>query len=214
MANHEVIVCCWRNGHETRLIMNLREEHILAKKINKHKVVCPVCRNAGHGNCDIFIKSGKTVLYPGKLYQCENGHVNVIAPIGNDIMNIQFNNESFNVNCTIEKLSNMIDTKRVICQHSDCHSSLKPVDDFILSSPVAPGIRTKTRVGDLWDRAGIEPVRSGHYDQTGDYVSTKTEIANKKRLSKVRERNISENRLPGKRIDKPTDRIYNRRNKI
>jgi hypothetical protein len=42
MAHHEVIVCCWKYGHETKLMMTKRqEEKLVQHQIPKLKAVCP-----------------------------------------------------------------------------------------------------------------------------------------------------------------------------
>lgn len=220
MTQSRVVVCCWLNGHQTEMTMSLRQEEALVQKIKKLKAVCPECRNAGFGNQPIFIQDGRTVFNPSKVYRCEHGHVTTIGAFNNGMLhlNFGFNTEDFvNIEGTIEELPELIDSKDISCHHvidgKQCDSKLCPIDNFALTYPSTAGIKTKTRVGDLWDRAGIEPVRPGNYDADGHYQQTRTEIANRERLSRMRNRNTPMERQPGRRIDRPTKTTYDRRSK-
>ena len=221
MSNRRVVVCCWQYGHETELLLTLRQEQGLAKKIKKLQAVCPECRNANLGNQPIFIKIGETLFNAPKVYRCDKGHISTIAAFTNARLSIQFGHgeEDFvNVTGALEELPELLDTKDISCHHvigfhQCCDSQLEAVDDFVLTYPESAGIKTKTRVGDIWDRTGVSPVRSGHYDQDGHYKTTTSERANRERLKRIRERNIPLDRHPGTRIDQPTDTTYDRRSK-
>lgn len=222
MSQGRVVVCCWLHGHQTEMSMTLRQEETLVNKIKKLKAVCPECRNAGLGNQPIFIQEGRSLFSAPKLYKCEHGHVTTIAAFDNGMLHLcfGFNSDDFvNIEGKIEELPELIDSKDVSCHHigandQQCDCKLHAVDDYALTYPTTAGIKTKTRVGDLWDRAGIEPVRPGAYDKGGHYQQTRSEIANRERLKRVRkDRNIPVNRQPGRRVDRPTKTQYDRREK-
>jgi len=220
MAQHKVVVCCWNKGHMTDLAMTLRQEQGLDKKIANLKAVCPTCRNDEEGNQAIFIYEGETTFTP-KTYKCRHGHVTCVRAFTNGMLNVTFgySRESFfNIEGLIEELEELVDKKDISCHHVKengrrCDCKLKPIDNFTLEYPGGAGIKTKTRVGDLWDKAGAEPVRSGNYDKDGYYHGTKSETANRERLKRMRKRNMSEEKHPGKRITKATKRSYDRRSK-
>jgi hypothetical protein len=221
MAKHTVIVCCWEHGHETELVMTRRQEERLAEQLKKLKAVCPVCRNAENGNQPIFIKEGETLFNPSKIYRCRHGHITTIGAFQNGHLHVRYGNgpeEFVNIECTLEELPDLVDTKDVSCHHigdadKECDCKLKEVDDFELSVPRAAGIKTITRVGDLWDKAGIEPVRDGKYDGDGNYRATRTEKANRHRLAAKRKRLMDEDKHPGKRMTKTSKKKYTRRRK-
>jgi len=220
MAKSKVVVCCWLHGHETEQLLTRRQEEALGPKIAKGKAVCPVCRDAGLGNQPIFIKEGQTIIGSSKMFQCKDGHVTTVSAFTNGMLHVKFGpgNEDFvNIEGTIEDLDELIDSGEIFCHHDcegeSCGLTLSATDDSTLSLPVANNIKTRTRVGDLWDRHGVDPVRPGHYDGDGHYKETRSERANKARLEKMRERNVAENKLPGKRITKPTKKTYSRRSK-
>lgn len=220
MTKAKVVVCCWRYGHETEQTLTRRQEEALGPKINKGKAVCPVCRDSGNGNQPIFIKEGQTLISPPKTFQCKEGHVSTIGAFTNGMLHVKFgpDREDFvNIEGTVEELDELIDSGEITCHHDyegeSCDLTLSATDDFSLSLPVANNIKTRTRVGDLWDRHGVDPVRPGHYDGNGYYKETRSEGANKARLQKMRERNIAEDKMPGKRITKPTKKTYSRRSK-
>lgn len=210
MAKRVITICCWYKGHQTQLTMNAAQEETLHRKIQKVKAVCPVCRNEDGSNRPIF------VTYPNtKLYQCSNGHVTTITPLNGNMLHVKYGNEGedfSNMYAELNELDSLIDNLDISCHH--CDGKLCAVDDLQLHHQKAPGIKTKTRVGDIWDKRGIEPVRNGSYDQDHNYQATRTEKANMARLKQIRkQRNISESRIPGQRVDRPTDTTYERRNK-
>jgi hypothetical protein len=220
MSKQRVVVCCWRAGHETELALTRKQEEKLAKQIPELKAVCPSCKD--QGNFPIFIKEGSTVFAGSKVYRCRNGHITTISPFSNGMLHVTFGpgHENFvNIEGTLEELQEIIDTKDVSCYHvkdngKQCDCKLKPVDDFMLSYPQAAGIKTKTRVGDLWDKAGLEPVRTGGYDKDGNYQESRSQRANMERLKKMRRtRNIPVDQHPGKRMNRPTKTTYDKRSK-
>lgn len=221
MSKHRVIVCCWLRGHETELAMNRKQEEALGVKISKLKAVCPTCRDAGVGNTPIFIKEGVTLFNPSKVFKCEHGHTSHIGPVSATMLHVCYGPDGMsfvNVEGRIDDLPELLDTKQIVCHHVGasgqvCGCSLSAVDDFKLSYVVAANIKTRTRLGDLWDRAGVEPVRPASYDGNGGVKESRTEKANRERLRNMRNRNVPVDRSPGRRIDKPTDRVYERRSK-
>lgn len=209
MGKQKVVVCCWKHGHETELWLTKKQEEKLQGQIPKLKAVCPTCRNETGQNEAIFVKDGQTLFSSQKVFRCRHGHVSVISAFTNNMLHVKFgpHNDDFeNVEGTIADLENLVDSGDIACNHDQCGEKLEPVDDSVLSLPGSCNFKTKNRLGDLWEKSGAEPVRPGAYDNDGYYRQTKSEIANKHRLEKMRNRNIPEERHPGKRITKPTDR--------
>lgn len=221
MNKHIVTICCWRCTHQIELQMTKRQEEKLSRDLMVMKAVCPTCRNDDAGNHPIFIKDGTTLVNPSKVYSCSNGHATTIGLLGDSMLHVCFgaNTEDFvNVEASIEELSELVDSNEISCHHiqedgTPCDCSLRPIDDYVPSLTKTAGFKTRTRIGDVWDKQGIEPVRNGSYDSQGHYNQTKTETANRERLRRMRDRNIPIDKHPGKRIDKPTSNIYNRRDK-
>lgn len=221
MANHRVVVCCWLHGHETELFMTRKQEDKLAKQIPTLKAVCPVCREEENGNQSVFIKEGETPFGTSKAYRCRHGHVTTVSAFANGMLHTKHgpdDGDFVNIEGTIEELEELIDKKDISCHHvkasgRQCDCKLKAVDSTSITYPCAAGIKTKTRLGDIWDKAGAEPVRNGQYDGKGNYSESRTEKANLERLKRMRERNVAKDRLPGKRIDKPTKTDYGHRSK-
>lgn len=222
MSNHQVIVCCWLHGHETELFMTKRQEQRLEKQIPELKAVCPICRDEENGNQPIFIKSGMSLFSDHKVYRCRHGHATTISAFTNGMLHVRFGPDSedfINIEGTIEELENLVDKKEISCHHVKengrrCDCKLKAVDDASISYPGAAGIKTKVRVGDLWDRHGLEPVRNGAYDNKGNYSESKTQSANMERLKNMRRKRLmKQDKHPGKRINKATKKQYGHRSK-
>jgi len=215
MAKFIVTVRCWDHGHETKDVLTAKQAEKLHVNVLDGKVTCPVCKGS------LAIINGPGLFNDGKLIQCASGHLTVVTAFVNKMLHLQFGNgnESFvNVEGTPEEFDDLLDKQEIICYHTvgegSCDTPLKAIDDKPLQLPRAAGIKTKTRVGDIWDKHRVEPVRSGNYDGDGNYQESKTDKANRQRLNRMRrQRNIAEDKHPGKRINKPTDQVHDRRSK-
>lgn len=215
MAKVLVTVRCWNHGHETKELLTLRQAEKLQANILDHKVVCPVCKS------ELAIIECPGHLDNQKLIQCSSGHLTLVSAFANNMLHFSFGNDSesfVNVEGTPEEFDNMLDSKEVICYHrvgeGTCDCQLKALDDKPVEKPRATGIKTKVRVGDLWDKNHVEPVRNGSYDTDGNYNESKTDAANRRRLQNMRrKRLIDEEKHPGRRINKPTNQIHERRSK-
>lgn len=221
MAKNTVVICCWGQGHVNELSMTNKQEEKLSEKISTLKAVCPTCRNDDLGNQPIMILHGATIFNSSKAYQCRNGHVTSVGAFTNGMLHVKVGNDredSENIEGTIEELQELIDKKSISCHHvrengRRCGCKLKPMDDTSLQYPSEFGIKTKTRVGDLWDKAGINPVRTGTYDGDGHYHKGTGEEGNKARLTAMRRRSKSNSKSPGKTITKATTKNYGQRSK-
>lgn len=212
-----VRVMCWKQSHVTDLAMNRAQENKLSSDIPKMKKVCPNCKPANEA---ITIVLGASVFNPAKAYKCEQGHLSLLSPLGSTI-NVCFgpgNDEYVNIEGSLADLENLIDEKDIACNHvvdgKLCDCKLTAVDDFQLDYPRVNAIKTKQRIGDIWDKHGIQPVRSGSYDGNGGYNESETQRSNAKRLDRIRKnRNTPVDRHPGKAIKKATKHDYGYRDK-
>ena len=193
-----VRVCCWTHGHVNDLFLNKKQEEKMSAKIPLLKAVCPTCRNDLGENNEIFIKSGQTIFDNGrKIFQCSDGHINIVSAFYGDMINIRVSHDKFeNISLKIE------DVKDLHCRHDGCQHKISPIDDSILALPSVLKFRTKTRVGDVWDKHQLRPVRSPSITNSGDLDDDGTTKANKARLKSIRKkRHIPIDKLPGKLID-------------
>jgi len=217
MSKSVVRIMCWKRSHVTEFVMNRSQEQKLESDIPKMKKVCPDCKPE---NSAITIVSGATVFSPAKGYRCEHGHLSLISTLGEQL-NVCFgpsNDEFVNVAGSLADLPNRVDEGHIACNHvvdgKMCDCKLTAIDDFVLNYPSSPGIKTRMRIGDVWDRHGIEPVRTGNYDGQGGYNESRSQKANNDRLARMsRARNTSKDRQPGKTINKATKTDYGHRNK-
>jgi hypothetical protein len=217
MAKSLVRIMCWGNSHVTDLPMTVLQARKLEADIPKLKKVCPNCKP---DNKPIVVTRGPTILFEAKAYSCEKGHLSLLAPLG-DMVHVKFGPSSddfINVKAPLEELPNLLAERDIACNHvvdgQLCDCKLVPLDDFKLEKPSAPGIKTRMLVGDLWDRHGIEPVRTGGYDSDGTYRESRSQKANENRLERMRrDRNTPAARQPGTRIKKATKTDYGHRNK-
>jgi hypothetical protein len=224
MNKHLVRVTCWPHSHVSDLGLTLKQEERLARQIPKMQAVCPKCTQLENGNQPIVITEGRTLVHPTKYYTCRHGHLTGIAAFKSGMLNVTYGpGDNFvNIEGTAEELPELIDSKQIACNHMitgkterRCVCKLKPVDDSPLVYPEGTNFKTKRRLGDIWDKNGMEPVRPGTYDRDGNFDESKTDRANRARLKVMRKdrRNTSEQRQPGQRIDHATDTDYGHKSK-
>ena len=187
----EVTICCWTCGYEQKSNMTLRDEHKLEQKIAKSRAVCPECRDKRGVNNKIFIKAGRTVVNAGKVLRCQSGHINLAYVLGDNIVCLKHDDKINNYEISFQDF----DVTKVSCQN--CEETLVEVDTLPLEKPSMTSIKTKTRVGDIWDRNRMEPVRPGAYDKDYNFKESQTSKSNKERLKKIRKtRNVSTDNMP------------------
>jgi hypothetical protein len=80
----------------------------------------------------------------------------------------------------------------------------------VLAYPHAVGIKTKTRVGDIWDKAGCVEAKESHHEtfkkngvEDARFVETEFSRRNKRRLADIRKQRQTEKQ--GEVLKRPTD---------
>lgn len=227
---YPVKIICWDHSHMNEIPLTSKQAEALPRKVVLGKVVCPDCRNAGRGNKPFEIIESPTQIRGSttKPYTCRNGHLTTISAFANDAFHVRFGPERSdfeNVSGRPEELVELIDKKGITCNHivatksggtRKCNCKLTQLDDSVVTIPHGTNFRTKTRVGDIWDRDGLEPVRPSTYDRDGNISESRTDKANRERLRRMQKqnRNIERDRLPAHRaINETTEKTYRRRDK-
>jgi hypothetical protein len=134
------------------------------------------------------------------------------------MISVSWGDNNENVPGTPEDVPEWINQGIVKCRHDavsatgrkrKCSCKLKPIDDASLAYASTFGIKTKTRVGDVWDKAGcVEPRESHHetFRKHGEddarYVETEFSKRNKRRLADIRKKRQTEKQ--GEVLKKPT----------
>lgn len=192
---NKVTIICKECCHVMDVSISHKQEIVIEKSIKRNAKVCPLCGGS------IVIIYGETVFNPSKPYKCKKGHLALVALLGEKFVNISYHDDTF---CNMEEFDNKC----------NCGEELVEIDDFVPICGSAPAVKTKTRVGEIWDKKGIEPVRSGTYTKNGDYIHSRSQELNQERMRKMRkQRNIQEEMLPGRAIKNPTKRDYGYRSK-
>jgi len=196
----QIIARCWEKSH-----LNIAEvsEKLHSKYIQKIEKGILVCQHCGSRLCALY---SPEILFNSKPYACEEGHLNTLFAFKDGRINITWGNDfekSNSISGTDDDVENFIKNSNITCHHESnnvkCSKQLSPLDDLVLKAPTMQQAKTKTRVGDLWDKNGIESVKPSHYTNDGQFIQSKTDLANKIRLDKMqRERAISNH--PGKKI--------------
>jgi hypothetical protein len=191
---------CWNNSH---LNINNLSEKLHNKSISKIEAGQLVCQACGSQLCPLY---STAILFPSKPYTCESGHLNVLFAFKDGKVNIKWGNaseDSINIFEVDSDIKELIEKGKISCYHLvngvKCSHALSSLDETPLEAPTVQQAKTKTRVGDLWDRHGLESVKPSHYTNDGQFIESKTDVANKARLEKMsRDRSISNH--PGTKI--------------
>lgn len=195
----EFICRCWKKSHLVQLDLHRSKHRSYIEKCGQLKIVCPQCKPE---NVKLEPLKAEGIFNVGKAYKCKEGHLNIVSAFGTGFINIQGPEKFENPNIHVEDLKG----QRLACQHDGCGLHIEAVDDSIIEIPQANAIKTKTRIGDVWDKNRVEPVRTGSYNQDGVYSESITQQKNSDRLQRMkRNRNISESNLPGKILKKRKD---------
>jgi hypothetical protein len=197
---------CNKEGHifETKIPKNRYESFI--RKCESLKKVCPKCKPE---NVRIFPLEDSDGC---KIYRCPKNHVNTMCLFKDGMVHVSCNNVFTNFLETkgdnAEQLVvELVDDGTICCQYEgECGLPLVAIDDTQFVRPNVSFIKTRVRVGDIWDKAGVADPVAGSYDGDFYYKESEFEKRNKERLSRMRrERNISKDRLPGKPLNEPTN---------
>lgn len=210
------------NGHLVEI--DTRAEKKTIRRAEKMQIVCPHCKPA-----NVRLSHIPESAFSGKQYTCSANHLTTIYPFTNGMCNVEVGDDQENIEAEPEVMQEMIDDGVYKCQHiveakdksRKCNRKLKAVDSVPLSKPSPAGIKTKVRVGDVWDKAGcpepkdssVEIERRGGQDYDAHLNETEFGRRNKKRVQKMRKEKAERNaKAAGEVIDKPTNRSYKERN--
>jgi hypothetical protein len=159
--------------------------------------VCPICRTQDppvNSKIVPFDEDEQQKWFDRSCkFACKHGHITEIYPFTNGMMNISWNLEDGeevydNIKATPDEMHTMLDSKELHCKHNIisektgrkrvCRCKMKSVTGLPLEVPRNTiGIKTRVRVGDIWDKAGCpEPVRGNYETHRGGMVYKETEF--------------------------------------
>lgn len=172
----------------------------LAKKFRQGYRSCPNCkqRTPPENNCMVPCEAPETEnrFASWAVVACRHGHTTQISAFANGMLHVKWGEdggEFENVHGSPEHVPEMLDRKAISCNHTierrgtwqRCGCKLKAMAGKA-ETPQATFIKTTTRVGDIWDKAGVaEPVK-GDYDKEGYYRETEFERRNARRMKDMR----------------------------
>jgi hypothetical protein len=204
-----------KNGHE--IALDVARPTGLLKLCKAGKRVCPSCKPE---NVQLSpFKPKENSFANDKKYACKHGHVTSFTPFTSGMINVTWGEEYENVPGVPQDVQEWAEQGTLKCRHATvdsagrsrkCSCKLKPVDDSVLDYANSYGIKTKTRVGDIWEKNGCaEPVDS-HHEQVrkegqddARYVETEFSRRNKRRLADIRKKRQS--KKVGEVLKRPTE---------
>lgn len=226
----KLILRCWDHSHKVELDIPKKKVEKFLRQCEALKKVCPECKPENKHLVPVYDESNP--FLNTKAYSCSHGHLTLITPFGESAARVsvqwgQDPEQRENVDVTLEELEDLIDSKGISCNHvvddgkgghRVCGCKLKALDDTTLDYISVPGLKTKTRVADVWKKYGVPDPEVGDFDPVKadkdnpfmpQYRETEFEKRNKERIGEMkRKRNIAEERLPGTPISRPTKKRY------
>lgn len=204
------------NGHE--LAFDVPRPKGLLKLCEQGKRVCPHCKPE---NARLSPFQPEEISYVSrKIYTCKHGHTTELYPFTNGMINVTWGEEHENVPGVPEDVPGWIEDGTLRCRHilvndvgrrRKCFCKLKPLDDSVLSYPNVIGIKTRTRVGDIWDKEGCPQPKESHHEtfrrhgeEDARFVETEFSKRNKRRLRHIRRKRRTQ--VQGEVLRKPTNR--------
>jgi len=195
------------------------------KLCDKLKRVCPHCKPL---NIKINpIDEPKISSFDvHKSFACKNGHITNVSLFTNGMIHFKWDQGYINVEGNKENADDVIKTFKCKNLHNDkeCNKKIKAVDDTILDYPGFINIKTKVRVGDIWDKAGCPEPKSSGYNNEMEFHESEFDKRNKNRISDMhngkitvfddksgKQKVIKRERLNnpiGTPINKPTKKSY------
>jgi hypothetical protein len=173
------------NGHlieiETRAIKKM------LRKAEKMLIVCQYCKPA-----NVSLSYIEESNFSGKKYVCPENHLTTIYPFANGFCNIECCGCRENIEIEPEIIQKTLDSGQYKCYA--CGKPIKEIDSTPLQKPNFISIKTRTRVGDVWDKAGcpeprdasIEVEKKGGVAYDASLNQTEFSRRNKERIKKMR----------------------------
>jgi len=188
---------CIKNPEHV-IVMDLTEKayRTTCRKFKKGLAVCPNCKpdNVAMEPCDP--PETENPFGSHALAACRHGHTTKISAFSNGMLNVKWGEDDGqfdNIEGVPDELERLLDEKVICCYHTierksgwaPCNCKLKVVKGSV-RTPSVIAIKTRTRVGDIWDKAKVAEPRRGDYDKDGNFRETEFDRRNKKRLRDMR----------------------------
>ncbi len=166
-----------------KLVYDLTDKkyETLSRKIELRKVVCPYCDGRDAFLEEIDAPSRNKWYDRSKVFYCKDGHVLEAYPFTVGIINIEWGDGEYeNLLMSHEEFENEIRSGNIRCRDNDCNGKLKAAEDHSLEIRESLNIKTRTRVGDIWDKAGVstdkDELRDRHNKRAKDLQKGKIEV--------------------------------------
>lgn len=223
MTNTRYFRCTTNPNHLIAMDLDEQEYKKLVRKFARGHAVCPHCKptNSPMAECDPPETESRFGGGGHTLVACRHGHTTKVSAFANGMLNVKWGDDDGqfeNIQGTPEEIQQIVDTKVISCNHTierkrgwgRCGCKVKIMAGQA-ETPQATFIKTKTRVGDIWDSNGITRPSEGRVDADGNYVPSEHERRHTERLKEIRKGNIRVydektgkwKNTPRKRVAKP-----------
>jgi hypothetical protein len=174
-------------GHLVRVEAANKEK--LARKASKKLIVCPFCKPE---NIPLKVLDSLS----SKLYICPEQHLTSIYPFDNGYCNVICGALDENIEMLPQEMENAIKSGKFTCR-LNCNKPISPISDEPLTVPTIHAIKTRTYVGDIWDKNKC-PTPRDTVEHDGGLEPTEFAKLNRKRLKKMRKKTDRNTKPAGK----------------
>lgn len=204
-------------GHKLQLDLPKKKIPALMRSLESGRRVCPNCKPKDVQLHRVDPPEDELVGSSHKKYSCSKGHVIEAYAFTNGMVGYEWGRgmeDHENIPGTPENLMKMFDDGEIKCCHlvegknnkmRKCKCKLKPVDNTILTIPGTFNFKTKTRVGDIWDKEKFPEPKASHWESfknekdgrpDAKFVETEFTRRSKRRIAKLKEQNKEKAKRP------------------
>ena len=197
MSETRYFRCLKDPSHLIAMDLGNAEYKKLVKKFAKGHAVCPHCKpeNSPMSPCD---PPETTSPFGGgyTLLACRHGHTTSVSAFANGQLHVKWGEDEgqfINIPGSPDEISELAGDKTISCNHTlerkrgwgKCGCKVKVIAGQA-ESPQATFIKTKTRVGDVWDKNKIARPSEGRVDAYGNYEPSELEKRHNERVRDIK----------------------------
>jgi len=198
MSNTRYFKCVVDSSHIIAMDLTEKAYKVYVRKFKHGRAVCPNCKPENHQMVPCDPPETENCFGGGHtLTACRHGHTTKVSAFANGMLHVKWgddNGQFENIKSIPEEIAELVDTKAISCNHTierkqrgwgRCGCKLKIVAGEA-EVPQAIFIKTKTRVGDVWDKQGIVRPSEGTVAKDGTYRPGALERRHNERLREIK----------------------------
>ncbi len=192
--------CVTNPSHLIAMEMNDTQYNKMVRLLSSGRAVCSHCKAEGVSSLMKPCDPPETESQFGgghTLVACRHGHTTKVSAFSNGMLHVKWGDDDGqfeNIEGVPEEIPELVDTKAISCNHTiersrgwaRCGCKLKVVKGKA-ETPQATFVKTKVRIGDIWDKNKIARPSEGRVDKDGNYHPSELEKRHTERIRDMKE---------------------------